>query len=113
MKTQAAFVWPNSAVELNAEATVNLYFTCVVNPGYSEDDLSFGLNDSFHNAELDIFGMFVKNGNEGLKNFFNCLMEFGFASVSFYYSSIEIFGVLFSITQFENPPLILVYFFVT
>ena len=46
METQSAFVWADSAVELNAVTDVHLYLALVVNPGHTE----CGDTLWFHNA---------------------------------------------------------------
>lgn len=50
MKSKTSLVWSDSRVELDTETSVYLYFTIVIYPRYTENDLSFRLNDSFKYA---------------------------------------------------------------
>ena len=62
MKSETALVRTDSAVELYAEAAVNLNLAVVVNPGYSEHDNSLGLGDSLENAVLLVLGVLLEYG---------------------------------------------------
>ena len=58
----------NGTAELNAEATVYLNLAVIVNPGYSEDDLSLRLGDSLDDGVLLILGVRVEHGLQRGKN---------------------------------------------
>ena len=51
MKAQAAFVRPDGAVHLDAEAAVDLGFTFVVEPGDTEHQDALGFGDAFEKVE--------------------------------------------------------------
>ena len=49
-KPQAALVGADGAVELHAEAAVDLDLALVVHPGHAEHDLALGLHDALQDA---------------------------------------------------------------
>jgi hypothetical protein len=50
VQTYAALVWTYGRVELNSVAAVYLNLAVIVNPGNTEENLSFRLNYSFKHA---------------------------------------------------------------
>jgi hypothetical protein len=83
MKSDAAFVWPQSAIELDAEAAVNLEFALVILPGDAEDYLSFWFDKAVEDFGLDIFRMLVEDRLETVQYFLYGLMELCFARITF------------------------------
>ncbi len=82
METKAALVRSDRAVELYTETIVDLNLTLVIDPRNAEEDGSLGggqtLKQSFL-AEL-LFVCFDDNA-ERLKDFFDCLVEFGLSGI--------------------------------
>ena len=103
MEAQAAFVGPQRAVELNAEAAVDLYLALVVLPGYPEDDLAFRFTDSFDDSALEIFGVLCYDRSERFEDFENRLMELGFTGVAFQNFLIHRFNFCVNLCH-VNPP---------
>ena len=64
MKTQAAFVRAECAVKLDAKAPVDLYFTFVIPPGYTEDNLTLRLADALNDFVLSELRMFDQDRAE-------------------------------------------------
>jgi hypothetical protein len=94
MEAKTALVRTDRAVELDSEAAVYLNATVIIYPRNAELDDSFGLNDSFKNAKLDVFGMCLDHGLDGLKNLLDSLMEFGLVGVSLLHASHEFVKIL-------------------
>ena len=76
METNTAFVRANGIVELNAVADVILYFTLVVNPGYTESEDAVGLYHALYDASFLEFRVLVVNLFYAEKNLFYGLKEF-------------------------------------
>ena len=70
METKTALVRTDCAVELYAEAAVNLNVAVVINPGNSELNNSFGLDKAFKNATFYELRSFLNNRLDGKKNLF-------------------------------------------
>ena len=81
METETALVRSYSAVELYSITSVYSYVAVIVDPRYSEHDLSFGLHDSLYDIRVDEFGMLFDNRLERLQNLFDGLNEFGLTCV--------------------------------
>ena len=89
MKAKAALVGADGAVELYAEAAVDLNFALIVKPRNTEFDYSFGLCEHGDNAAFFVFWMPFDNGLKRLENLSYRLVKLGLAGVSFYYIGID------------------------
>ena len=81
MKTETALVRSDGAVELNAVTFVYMNLTVVVYPGNTEHNGALGLDKSFEQCTLLIFGMSFHDRGEGFENLCGCLVKFLFAGV--------------------------------
>ena len=81
-KSQATFVRTDSGRELYSETSVNVYFTSVIYPCYSEGYGSFRFNQSFQQTHFFIFGVQFDFFFDRSKYFFYCLDKFGFVCVT-------------------------------
>ena len=81
-ETQTTFVGTQCRGELYSETSVYVYFTSIVNPCYSEGNLSFRFNQSFQQTHFFIFGMQFYFFFDGSEYFFYCLDKFGFICVT-------------------------------
>ena len=81
MKTQAAFVRPDSAVHLDAEAAVHVQLTVIILPWDAEHDHAFRLDDALDNLGLSIFRMLLEHERERFDYFLDSLVEFRFARI--------------------------------
>lgn len=75
MKSQAALVWADGAVHLDAKAAVDSYFTLVVYPGHSKNDRSLRLDHAFQNTMPDVLGMPAYRRLDGFKYLLNRLQK--------------------------------------
>ena len=82
VEAESAFVGPDGAVELDAEAAVNVDASVVVLPGDAEGDEAFGFDDAFEDGVLFVGGFSFEGGGEGFEDFADGLEEFEFAGVS-------------------------------
>ena len=83
MEAQTALIRTDSRVELYSEASVYLYLAVVVNPRYTEHDLSFRLYDTVKNACIDEILSLLCNGLKCFENLCNSLNELRLAGISF------------------------------
>ena len=60
MKTNAAFIWAEGAVEFDSETAVYAEIALVILPGDAENKLSFRLNNSLEYICFNIFGVLFK-----------------------------------------------------
>ena len=81
LETKAAFVGPDSAVELETVTGVRMIFAFIVLPYNAEGELAFRFNDTVEEVEFFIFRMTFYDGIQGRENFFDGLDEFRFVSV--------------------------------
>src|SRR5574337_510710 len=82
VEAQPALVGPERAVELDAEAAVDLHLAAVVLPGHAKDDLTLGLADAFDDLLLGVFGMLAQHRAEGVDHFLDRLVELGLPGVA-------------------------------
>ena len=73
VEPQSALVWANGAIELHTVANVHLYLTLVIDPGHTEGDDTFGLNDTLDDLGLLKFRMLVVNVLNRLQHLSYCL----------------------------------------
>ncbi len=107
MEAEAAFVGADCAVHLDTEATVDLYFALVVNPGYAEHDYALRLNDSLENLCFYIFWMLVHERDKNIHYLVNSLMELGLCRVLcdyFLHESVEFVGHVTLLWDFFGLP---------
>jgi len=104
METNAAFVWPDGAVELNAEAAIDLHLTFVVHPGNAEHELPFRLDNAFQDFGFGKFRILVNHRLNGLCDLTDSLMELDFSRVAGNYLLHDTVHVLFGhvFVPFEN-----------
>ena len=91
VEAATALVGTDCAVELNAEAAVNLNLAAVVNPSNAELNKAFGFYDSVHNCF--VIGALVDNGGKRFEYFANCLQKFLFACVALFYLSVKLLKI--------------------
>ena len=82
MEAQAALVGADGAVELHAEAAVDLHFAPVVLPRHAEDDLPLGLADALDELLLRKLRVFCNHRHQGLEHFVHGLVELGLAGIA-------------------------------
>lgn len=75
METQTALVRTDRAVELDAEAAVDLNLALVIHPRHAELDDALRLDDLLEHAGGDVLRMLLNNRLKGLEDFHHCLME--------------------------------------
>ena len=83
-KAQTSLVGADGAVELHAEAAVDIDLTGVIHPGYAELYHTLGLNKALKQTGLLVFGMLIDNGLKGLEDLFNGLKEFRLVLVALF-----------------------------
>ena len=83
VQSQTALVRTDCGVELYTITSVDLNLAVVVNPGYTEHDLTLRLYDSLKDASLNQVGSLFENGLKALEDFSYCLKKFAFSLVSF------------------------------
>ena len=81
METDAALVGSDCAVELNAVTLVYMNLAVVVNPRNAEHNGTLGLDKSFEQGALLIFGMSLHNGGQRFENLGSCLVKLLFTGV--------------------------------
>ena len=94
VKSQTALVRSDSAVELNSVTAVNLNSAVVIDPSYSEHDLTLRLYDSLKNLLLDKLRVSRKCGSNRIKELINCLEELRLASIPYHNLLHEIVKIL-------------------
>ena len=82
MKTQAAFVRPDGAVHLHAEAAVDLDLPFVIDPGDAELNHPLRLNNAFEDFAVAIFLVTLDCRFDGLEDFGDRLQEFRFIRIA-------------------------------
>ena len=93
MEANTAFVRTDCAVELNTITAVNVDFTGIVCPRYTEHNNSFRLNNAFENCILLDFRHLFYYRFKSFKNFFNCLQKFRFIGILSLYLIKDAFNV--------------------
>ena len=83
-KAQTSLVGADGAVELHAEAAVDVDLTGVIHPRYAELYHTLGLNKALKQTGLLVFGMLIDNGLKGLEDLFNGLKEFRLVLVALF-----------------------------
>jgi len=81
VEPQPALVRTDGTVELDAEPAVDPDIALVVHPRDAEHDGPLRLHQPLKQTRLGKFRMLVKHRRQGVQNFVNGLMEFGFARV--------------------------------
>ena len=81
MEAQPALVRADRAIHLNAETTIDLDVSFVIEPGNAEHDYAFGFDHAFQNSAFAVFRMPLQNDAQGLKYFLNCLVKFRLGGV--------------------------------
>src|SRR5690348_5421112 len=81
MEAQAALVWADGAVHLDAESAIDLDVAVVVKPRYTEHQDALGFGDALKNAGRDIFRMPLKNQTQRIEYFVHGLVKFGLGGV--------------------------------
>ena len=99
MEPETALVGTYCAVELNAITLVDTRLAAVVHPGNAEHYYSFGLDESFKQASLFVFGMSFDDGRERGEYLGSRLMKFWFVGVAFF----EVFKYLLYIRHTVSP----------
>ena len=84
-KAQTSLVGAYGAVELHAEAAVDVDVTCVVYPGNAELYHALGLDKALKQAGLLILGMLIDNSLKGFEDLFNGLKELRLILVTLLY----------------------------
>ena len=82
METETALVGSNGAVELNAEATVDLRVARVVNPRNTEVDEALGFDNTLHDGDVRWIGL--KNRLKRFQNFLHRLVKLRLVGVTGY-----------------------------
>ena len=82
MEAQSALVGADGAVELDAEAAVDVDFAEVVHPGHAELNHALGLDDALEDLRLDVFRMALHDGAEGHCDFLDRLQELRFVGIA-------------------------------
>ena len=82
VESESTLVGADGTVELDAEATVNVDFTCIVGPGHTEMDEALGLDHALN--DRNVLWICLEDRLKGFKNFFHRLVEFGLVGVTGY-----------------------------
>ena len=82
MEAESSLVGTDRAIELNAEAAVDLNLAVVVYPRNAEFDNALRLNHHIDDAALNIDGALLHNGFERFENLANGLVELALAGVA-------------------------------
>ena len=77
VKTQPAFVGPQSGIELNAVALVDPHGAGVIHPGDAEQDLALRFKQALHHALTVVAGLGLQHGSKHLQHFLHGLIELG------------------------------------
>jgi hypothetical protein len=91
VKTEAALVGTQCAVELDPEAAVDMNIAFIILPGYPEDDLTLRLADPLDDLALQILGVLGHDRPEGLQHLLDRLVELHFAGVALQYVLVDAF----------------------
>ena len=81
VEAQAALVGADGAVQLHAEALVDLDLTLVVDPGDPEHDGALGLDDALEDLGLSVGRRRLDNRHDGLDDLPDGLVELGLRRV--------------------------------
>ena len=81
MQAQATLVGADGAVELHAEAAVDLNLAVIVDPRHAEHDDAFGLDDALEEGCLLVFRMGLDDRLQGLQDLGDGLDELGLLGV--------------------------------
>ena len=85
MQTDTALVRSDCTVELYTVTGIYLNLTFIVNPWYTEFELSFRIYHSFQKSILSVFFFIcLDNDSQRLQNLFYCLMKFRFRWILLY-----------------------------
>jgi hypothetical protein len=82
MEAEAALVGAKRAVELDAEAPVDLHLAGVILPGHAEDDLPLRLADPLDDPMTAVLGELRQHRSERAEHLAHRLMEFRLAGVA-------------------------------
>ena len=94
MEAQPALVRSDCAVHLDAEPTIHLNASLIVEPGHAKHDYALGLYDALQNAGRLVFWMLRQHEAQRLEHFLDCLVEFGFSGVLRFYLVHYFFNVI-------------------
>ena len=75
MEPQTALVRADGAVELDAEAAVDVDVALIILPGHTELDDALRLHQAVHDALFDILGAGFHHGDQGGQDLPDCLVE--------------------------------------
>jgi hypothetical protein len=82
VEAYAALIGAYRAVHLDAYAAVDLHLTGIVDPGDAEHDHALGLGHALQNFRLNVLGILIQKGGEGVGHLFRRLVKLGFGGVS-------------------------------
>ncbi len=82
VEAQAALVWADGAVHLDAETAVDLDTALIVDPRHAEDDGALRLHHAFDDAGLHVVRVGFEEWPEAANHFFHRLVEFGLVGVA-------------------------------
>ena len=82
VEAQTALIGSECGVELHAEGTVDLDDAGVIDPGDPEYDLPFRFAQALESGELQILGMLVDDGPQGVKNFLYRLVKLRLSGIA-------------------------------
>src|SRR5699024_845922 len=85
VEPNATLIRAKCRVEFHAETAVHLDDALVINPGDSENNLTFWLNHAPQNPVFYVFGMALHDGTEAGEDFIDRLEKFGFTRVAAQY----------------------------
>ncbi len=104
MESDSALVGTDRRVELAAVSAVHLDLAFVVDPRDSELDESFGLDDSLDYAGVDIIWSCFDDFLDRSQDFFDRLVEFRLAGISFFDSGDDIRYIICIVFFHHAPP---------
>ena len=81
MKSETSLVRSDSAVELDSVTSVDLDLAVIVDPSYSEHDLTLRLYDPLEDLLLDKLRVYGKCRCDRVKELINCLEEFRLVAI--------------------------------
>ena len=87
VEAEAALVGPESGIELDAVAAVDLHPALVIGPRDAEHDLAFRFHDALKDAVLLVFGILQKQGFQRVEDFLEGLNEFGLMRVVLFHAA--------------------------
>jgi len=94
VEPEAAFVRPDRAVHLHAEASVDVDFALIVGPGNPEHDDPFRLDHAFEDFRAPVLRVALEHQVERLQHLRHGLMELGLRGVLCLHLCNEILNVL-------------------